>query len=142
VIEQGQAMAWMGWRRDRGEAQAEPSAAETRHLDGEGIRLALETRGVSRELGELLAARLEDRLAGISSESADAMLDGVALALDLHDHTTEDVARSLRGLKEVERMMGAFSGELSKLDEVLEVLAAYVARMRTSGSSETVRTLH
>ena len=39
--------------------------------------------------------------------------------------------------------MGAFTGELSKLDEVLEVLAAYVRRMRTSnGDSSAGQTLH
>ena len=54
---------------------------------------------------------------------------------DRHDHTTEDVARSLLGLKEVERMMGAFSGELSKLDEVLEVLAARHMGLRVLGVS-------
>ena len=101
-------------------------------MDIERIRAALETRGVSREMAELLGSRLEERLADLSGESTNALLDGVALALDLHQHSSVQVAQSLRGLREVERMMGAFSGELSKLDEVLEVLAAYVARMRTS----------
>ena len=40
-------------------------------------------------------------------------------------------------LQEIERMMHAFAGELCKLDETLDVLSAYVRRMRTSSSSRS-----
>ena len=52
------------------------------------------------------------------------------------------VERSLRDVREVERLLGAFSGELEKLDEVLEVLAAYAQRMRPQPAKRERRTLH
>ncbi len=106
------------------------------------MRQALASRGVMPELVELVSPILEERAAGLSSEAHDALLDGVAMAFELQHDVSGQLAESLRGLREVERMMGAFSGELSKLDEVLEVLATYVRRMKNSGTSESIRVLH
>ena len=44
--------------------------------------------------------------------------------------------------EKVERLLGAFSGELEKLDEVLEVLAAYAQRMRAQPRRKSRHTLH
>lgn len=130
-------MRW-NWKRSGDEsAGRQPPVMEC----GE-IREALEGRGVAREFSELLSSRLELEFEGLAPESRGAMLDGVATAFELQREIGGQLTRSVRGLREVERMMGAFSGELSKLDEVLEVLAAYVRKMRTSGSGADGRTLH
>ena len=50
----------------------------------------------------------------------------------------------MRQIQELERLMSSFAGELSKLDESLEVLAAHLRRMRTQmdGPGRPGRTLH
>ena len=53
--------------------------------------------------------------------------------------TTEEFSLRLRELSEIERLMSSFARELSKLDEVLSVLAAHVGRMRSNTSG---RLLH
>jgi hypothetical protein len=132
------------WRRVSPQSEGEALDESEGRPAGSEIRDSLETRGVAADFAASLAVQLEPRMSALDAAARTAMLDGVALALDLQRETGRDLARSLRGLKEVERMMGAFSGELSKLDEVLEVLAAYVRRMKTSGASspEQNRTLH
>jgi len=60
----------------------------------------------------------------------------------MHQRAEEAAARNAKELKEVERLMGAFAGELTKLDEVVEVLAAYVRRMRSSTPRTIERVLH
>ena len=47
-----------------------------------------------------------------------------------------------REVKQLERLMVGCATELRKLDEVLEVLAAYVRRMRTSTDESGNQVLH
>jgi len=134
----------MVWRRNlqrESGGAIEPFECDLRAPD---IRSLLEARGISADFSSGLAAQIEPRMAKLDRSAQAALIEGAALAAELYRETDRDLARSLRGLREVERMMGAFSGELSKLDEVLEVLAAYVRRMKTSGASapDHGRTLH
>ncbi len=64
------------------------------------------------------------------------------MAVEMQSRETAKVQRSARDVREVERLLGAFSGELEKLDEVLEVLSAYAHRMRSKPSKSPRRTLH
>jgi hypothetical protein len=136
----------MLWRRGTSRNSSKRAAGLPDEIERQqttsALQRALEARGIETDFSARLAARLGPRLTQHDGSVRDAMADGVAVALELQSETTNDLARSLRGLKEVERMMGAFSGELSKLDEVLEVLAAYVRRMKTSGAADPGRTLH
>jgi len=138
-------MGWMDWRRAirrvpaRSSTPARPSEPM---IPTDAIRDALVRRGVPEPLVEPLARRLTAYTDGRDPARLAGVLDGITIALDMQKSTHDQLSKSLRGLREVERMMGAFSGELSKLDEVLGVLAAYVRRMRTSGTGESDRTLH
>lgn len=140
-------MGWMSWKRDARDRSLEVGGqgrvVDQPRMDGAAIADALLSRGVARELSDTLSARLEARFASLDSQSRDVVLDAVAMSFVLQQEKSRELARNLKGLKEVERMMGAFSGELSKLDEVLDVLSAYVRRMRSTGSAETTdRILH
>ena len=53
-----------------------------------------------------------------------------------------DLTTMQRELRQLERLMGWFATELRKLDEVLEVLAAYARRMRSSASDGGKQLLH
>ena len=129
----------MRWSRKRDGGRA--SAVATGATAG-ALALELETRGVPVAHSGPLAARLAPRLAELGAGSRAALIDGAVLAFAAQATASAGVSRGLHELQEVERLMRAFSGELSKLDEVLEVLAAYVRRMRTTTPSDEVRTLH
>jgi hypothetical protein len=136
-------MGFLTLKRDTKMIEVGSEEGGSSSMESTEICAALEHRGVEHEFSAELSDRLRPALAVLEGESSEALLDGVAMAFILQQEKNERLARSLEGLKEVERMMGAFSGELSKLDEVLEVLSAYVRRMRTSGPSEQPdRTLH
>jgi hypothetical protein len=130
------------WTRAGAETDGEVTKPAPSLCEGEQIERALEQRGIQAELRPLLAKRLEAALGDHGEVSRAAMLDGVGMALGVQSEVSLELSRSLRGLRELERLMGAFSGELSKLDEVLEVLAAYVRRMRSSKPEEADRVLH
>jgi flagellar motor switch protein FliG len=102
------------------------------------IRADLAERGVAPEFCEALSKRLEAQVASFDNPSYSPLLDGVAAAHEVHSETTEALDERLRQLGEIERLMSAFEDELSKLDEVLSVLAAHVERMRTTSPPERV----
>ena len=102
------------------------------------IRADLAARGVAPEFCEALSERLQSQVESFDAASYLPLLDGVAAAYGVHEETSEALSSRLRELSEIERLMSAFAGELSKLDEVLNVLAAHVGRMRTSTPSNRI----
>lgn len=96
------------------------------------VRCDLRQRGVAEDLSGKIAAQLcrrHDRNA-LSEEQYEAMLVGATLACGVHCDTDNVSQASVGRVRDIERMMQAFAGELAKLDESLEVLATYVQRMR------------
>ena len=96
------------------------------------IHVDLEQRGVAPEFCRALSERLEPKVTSFDDPSYTPLLDGVAAAYGVHSEASEAFASQLRDLAEIERLMSTFGGELSKLDEVLSVMAAHVERMRTA----------
>ncbi|MBW1886527.1 MAG: hypothetical protein JRJ58_23580 [Deltaproteobacteria bacterium] len=94
----------------------------------------LESRGITADLSAMIAVQLCERKRNgddsLTPDQYEALIDGAALACDVHCDVESDSEASVSQVREVERMMQAFAGELSKLDESLEVLSAYVRRMR------------
>ena len=107
---------------DRAE-EAEPESVE----DWESL---LVEHGVTGEWAMHLAPALREQHGELGRGSAHGLIRGAVLASELHAETQAFVERNMRDVREVERLLGAFSGELEKLDEVLEVLSAYAQRMR------------
>jgi hypothetical protein len=98
--------------------------------------------GVPTELADEIAAQLAPAHRRLGRGSAAALIQGASLSAGVHALERASVERSLRDVREVERLLGAFSGELEKLDEVLEVLSAYAQRMRGKPIKTPDRTLH
>jgi hypothetical protein len=98
--------------------------------------------GVSTQCAPPIAEQLETAYERLGRGSAAALIRGATLALGTHAGEKASIEQSLRDVREVERLLGAFSGELEKLDEVLEVLSAYAQRMRAQPSKTPDRTLH
>ncbi len=132
------------WRRAAGVMQAvarqEREAPEPVDLEQWESRLVEE--GVSSEWAGRLAEPLERHYRSLGRGSATMLIRGAAAAVETQTEVYADVERNLRDVREVERLLGAFSGELEKLDEVLEVLAAYAQRMRAQPARRARRTLH
>jgi len=78
----------------------------------------------------------------LGQEQFDAVLSGVALAYGVHRRKVEAFRRTAAELDEVQHLLGSFGAELSKLDEAVEILAAYAARLRHHTAPPPGRTLH
>jgi len=94
----------------------------------------LERLGVAPALSQSLSERLTAISRGLSSEAYEAMLSGVCLAFGIQGGTLEDLRKTARDLDEIQHLLNAFTGELRKLDEALETLAAYAVRLRSQGA--------
>ena len=147
------------WRRDGQDPVAHKDLASGRNESalrqgGVGAREMSEPRrvedwearlvdeGVSKEWAPRLARRLEPLHRTHGRGSSSALVSAAVAAVQLQAEAQANVERNMRDVKEVERLLGAFSGELEKLDEVLEVLAAYAQRMRTQPARKPPHTLH
>lgn len=124
------------WRRVwKGKASPAPATSPKPRLRPDPLQVEewerhIETAGVSREWAVRLAPRLAESHHELGRGTSPALIRGAALAMAIQAETQAEVERNLRDVREVERLLGAFTGELQKLDEVLEVLSAYAQRMR------------
>jgi len=103
----------------------------------------LHQRGVTGALAE----RLATELAALAPGAREGAVEGAALAAAANrraarEPAAPDPGRSRRELDEIQRMMGAFAGELQKVDEALKLLSTYVARMRAQASEDPDRIVH
>ena len=94
------------------------------------ISVDLQSRGVPSAAADLLAVNVVHEVAG--REPDGAILDGAALGFRAQNAVSKELAQSAVDLQEIQRLMSSFAVELTKLDEVLEVLAAYLRRMRST----------
>ncbi len=102
------------------------------------IRADLESKGVAPEFSQPVADRLADIAPDFSSGEYEAVLDGVAAAYGVHQRDFD----SASDVNEIQRLMDGFTGELRKLEEGLQILSAYVHRMRTRTTRGNAATLH
>ena len=118
---------------------ARPLCAPRRLEDWEA---RLVDSGVSEDWAPRIARRLESLDAEPDPRGAELLIQAAVATFEVQADAHAYVERNLRDVREVERLLGAFSGELEKLDEVLEVLAAYAQRMRTKPNKKPRHTLH
>lgn len=108
----------------------------------ERMRRHLEGRGIPAESAVVLAERLEGRVGGLDVEAQNLVLEGVADAYTGSSESRDALADRLCEVREIERLMFAFSEELGKLDEILEVLSAHVRRMRVQSEATGPQKFH
>ncbi|MBW2245288.1 MAG: hypothetical protein JRH01_25235 [Deltaproteobacteria bacterium] len=105
------------------------------------IRRDLEDRGVPEPVSTELSARMAEEAEHLDAGAYEGFLAGAALSFSFHREANAEDPASAKDLGEIQRLMSDFSDELRKLDEALEILAAYVVRMRTQSDPKD-RTLH
>lgn len=109
----------------------------------EEIAQALVGFGVDEKLATRIAPWLKTRLTEATHQDSISVLEGVAIALEYRSEGWGGNRPSDRNpLDELESMVGAFSSEVLKLDEVLAVLNVYVQRMRISQYEKGERQLN
>ena len=107
------------------------------------IRSELEQRGVSPELAGALALRLEQVVTVLGASGCEAVCAAALAASDTPCALPPaPLARSAHELDEIQRLMGAFVGELRKLDEALQLLGTYLARIRDQAKGAVRQTVH
>ena len=110
-----------------------------RGKNAERIRRDLEQRGVAPDFSRSVSDRLEPFTEELSIDAYEAILSGVAMAYGVHRRGPGPPA--VADFDSMQRLMSDFADELHKLDEALEMLAAYVVRLRTE-ARPTDRMLH
>ncbi|HME70511.1 MAG TPA: hypothetical protein VKM54_11680 [Myxococcota bacterium] len=127
-----------------GNEAASSSSAEAREVSRirDRIRGELEQRGVSPELAGALALRLEQLVTALGVSGCQAVCDAALAASGAPPLLPAPLARSTHQLDEIQRLMGAFVGELRKLDEALQLLATYLARIRDQAKGAVPGTVH
>jgi len=110
--------------------EVKPKEREGHCLDR--VSADLEARGVSPGRAAQLASQLSQGKSWerLSPEQYEALLDGASVTAAPEQGVAPTGEENVEQVREIERMMQAFAGELAKLDESLEVLSAYVRRMR------------
>ena len=135
---------WAFWRReDAGGSKRRnaPTRPDVPRSVEEWERQLL-SDGVSAEWAPRIAQRLDPIQRELGLEASPALRRAAVTVFEAQAEAHAYVERNLRDVREVERLLGAFSGELEKLDEVLEVLAAYAQRMRAQPKRKPRHTLH
>lgn len=104
------------------------------------VRDDLLLRGIDENLSGKIAAQLCEQHSRdeLSSEQYEAMINGASLACGVSCSIENESNSSVVRVREIERMMLAFGGELSKLNENLDVMATYVRRMRKRAAPKLV----
>ena len=127
-----------GSENSRAPARPTPREAETR----ERIRADLERRGVGPAYSKVISSHLERVSEGLSPKAYEAVLASVVLAHGGRHAEAEPTAARPHDLSELRRLMNGFAGELRKLDEAMQILSAYVRRIRKSARVAGGDTLH
>lgn len=131
---------WAFWRKGEDRPGSPAIGGEPRGLEAWEAQLV--EHGVSSSWAPRIAARLAPLHRELGRGSAEGLMRAALAVYEVQSEAHADVERHLRDVREVERLLGAFSGELEKLDEVLEVLAAYAQRLRSQPGRKPRHTLH
>jgi len=115
---------------------------ELRDLDPERVRSDLEQRGIDPQFSQPVAERLVAIAPDLSVPEYAAILDGVTAAYSVHREFGQPKGIGMQHGNEFRRLMEGCTGELRKLDEGLQMLSAYLVRMRALWSRDDSGNLH
>ena len=124
----------------------EPGEMQNDELEQEALRQRVCTDlakvGMIGEEARRVADAIVEQLRLTGPRGYEDLLAGVRFSVQVRVETTGEFDVLQREVKQLERLMVGCATELRKLDEVLEVLAAYVRRMRHSAGDDEDPLLH
>lgn len=88
-----------------------------------------------------VSGRLAPHVDQLADSAYEGLLTGVATAYAVQKDGGGSPPKTHRDLAEMQQLMSDFGSELKKLDEALEVLSAYLVRMKTQAPAGN-RTVH
>ena len=126
--------------------RGEPGEMRDDELEEEALRQRVCTDlakvGMIGEEARRVADAIVEQLRLTGPRGYEDLLAGVRFSVQVRVETTGEFDVLQREVKQLERLMVGCATELRKLDEVLEVLAAYVRRMRHSAGDDEDPLLH
>jgi len=124
----------------------EPGEMRGDELEEEALRQRVCTDlakvGMIGEEARRVADAIVEQLRLTGPGGYEDLVAGVRFSVQVRVETTGEFDVLQREVKQLERLMVGCATELRKLDEVLEVLAAYVRRMRHSAGEDEDPLLH
>ena len=130
-----------GWRK------VPPAQKDDRRAQGDGplcldsLRLELLRRGVPETASEAVAKQLQASMETLEGPEAGRVLDAMALAFVSGALHARDAAAPGPEGRDARRLADDLRSEVRKLDEIVKVLNAYLARFRASRSDTRERRL-
>jgi hypothetical protein len=100
------------------------------------IRADLERRGVPPHFCEPLAERLAELALQFSASEYHAALLAVSAACEVLPQEAGQLESRCRDVREIQRLMQGFAGELRKLEEGLRIVSAYLVRLRSTADGD------
>lgn len=129
---------WDFWRREAtaGDLATDRKAEHRSGMDREeDWESRLRDVGLPENWAARLSASAEQAAKELGPEAELGLMRGIVLVVNAQSEILTQLEGGMRDAREVERLLGAFGGELKKLDEVLDVLSAYAQRMRSKPAS-------
>jgi hypothetical protein len=120
-----------------------PKSADGLEVERERVRRDLERRGVDAAFAETLLPRVEELRGSLPAGAYAGVLAGVSLAYAAHREAhVRSTGQEEGHANEFQQLMRSFNGELQKLDEALQLLFAYLQRMRSRATRSPDETVH
>jgi hypothetical protein len=120
-----------------------PKRTQRLETERERVRRDLERRGVDAAFAETLLPRVEELRGSLPAGAYAGVLAGVSLAYAAYREAhARSVGDGQEHANEFQQLMRSFNGELQKLDEALQLLFAYLQRMRSSTPRKPDDTVH
>ena len=106
------------------------------------IRADLERRGVTAEFSEPFAQRLAEIASQLSASEYHAAVLAMTAAYEVCQGEALDFEGRCRDVREIQRLMQGFAGEMRKLEESLGIVSAYLVRLRSAADGDSGGSVH
>ena len=106
------------------------------------IRADLERRGVTERFSEPFAQRLAEIAGQLSASEYHAAVLAMTAAYEVCQGDAEGFESRCRDVREIQRLMQGFAGEMRKLEESLSIVSAYLVRLRSAADGDSGSSVH
>ena len=106
------------------------------------IRADLERRGVTEQFSEPFSERLAEIAGQLSASEYHAAVLAMTAAYEVCQADPAGFEGRCRDVREIQRLMQGFAGEMRKLEESLGIVSAYLLRLRSAADGDTGGSVH
>jgi hypothetical protein len=106
------------------------------------IRADLERRGVEEQFSEPFSQRLAEIAGQLSTSEYHAAVLAMTAAYEVCRGDSVELESRCRDVREIQRLMQGFAGEMRKLEESLSIVSAYLVRLRSAADGDSGTSVH